>query len=171
MELDDAPDVDSLDRLRDLVDGLGGSLGSGDLLGWVATGDISALPGEVYDVLGNAGLLGAGNSDLSFSVPGDAAALMSLMWEVDEPAAIELLMNLVAAGRPKRLRHQDPRRFLPAPEDIFDEIAGLIGPAARWWTNTDLTNWNPVTTHAFDAVVVGAGNDIILTLVAFEGGG
>jgi hypothetical protein len=49
-------------------------------------------------------------------------------------------------------------------------MASLIGPGARWWANTDLTRWNPVTQRTFDAVVVGAGNGVILTVVTFEGG-
>jgi hypothetical protein len=53
---------------------------------------------------------------------------------------------------------------------VFGEIAELIGPGARWWTNTDLTNWNQIMQHTFDAVVVGAGNGLAAILIAFDGG-
>jgi hypothetical protein len=180
MEPDDGAGSGALDELRELVAGLGAELGSGDLLGWASAGEIADVPGEIYAVLGNAGLLGdagrparrgpRGRPAFQVSVPADAAALMDLMWEVDQATALGLLTGLVVANRPRRTRHRDLRPPQPEPRDVFDEVARLIGPAARWWTNTDLSRWNPVTVHAFDAVVVGSGHGIIVTLVAFEGG-
>lgn len=38
------PDGDNLDRLRDLLAGLGGMILNGDLLGWVSPGDLAAVP-------------------------------------------------------------------------------------------------------------------------------
>jgi hypothetical protein len=62
------------------------------------------------------------------------------------------------------------RLYQNEPRDILSEIARLTGPGTRWWTNTDLTTWNPVTQHTFDAMVVGAGNGLVVTLIVFEGG-
>jgi hypothetical protein len=165
-------DSENLDRLRELLAGLGGALGGGGLLGWVGAGDIGDVPRQVFTVVGEAGLLGDGDLRRPVSMPADAAALMSLMWEVEAAAALELLASLAGTSGPSRVRQRHLRRSYAAePRDIFAELAGLTGPGTRWWTNTDLTNWNPITQHTFDAVVVAAGNGIIVTLIAFEGGG
>jgi hypothetical protein len=172
MDTGGTPDGDALGQLRDLLAGLGHELPDGALLGWASAGDTADVPGEVYGVIGNAGLLGDGDPRYPVSVPANPAALMSLMWEVDEPTALGLLASLAASSGTSRPRQRGlRRRDLREPADIFAEMAVLIGPSARWWTNTDLTTWNPVTANAFDAVVVGAGNGTIVTLVAFEGGG
>ncbi len=166
------PDSDNLDSMRDLLAGLGSALGSGDLLGWASAGDIAAVPDEVFRVVREAGLLGEGDFLQPITVPADADALMSLLWEIDEPVAIGLLTSLAGSNRPSHVSHRRlRRRYADEPADIFAELARLTGPAARWWTNTDLTRWNPITQHTFDAIVAGAGNGIIVTLIAFEGGG
>ncbi len=72
---------------------------------------------------------------------------------------------------PRRRQHGIRRRYPDDPRELFDEMARLTGPGTRWWTNTDLSRWNPITQHMFDAVVVGAGNDMIVTVIAFDGGG
>jgi hypothetical protein len=187
------PDGVNLDQLRDLLAGLGGMIPDGNLLGWASQGDLAAVSDEVFGVVRDAGLLADGNprqrvtvrADAAarmslmgeddprqrVNVPTDATALMSLLWEVDEPAVIELLTSLAGSTGPNRLRRRMRQRHPDEPRDIFAEMARLTGPDTRWWTNTDLTRWNPITQHTFDAIVVGAGNGIILTLIAFEGGG
>jgi hypothetical protein len=63
------------------------------------------------------------------------------------------------------------------PAAVPDVVFGVLSDAGLLadndpmrWTNTDLTTWNPITQHVFDALVVGAGNGIVVTLIAFEGG-
>jgi hypothetical protein len=159
-----------LDRLRDLCADLA-SAGNGELLAWVSPGEADAVAGEVFQVVTDAGLLADADPRHPVSIPADGDALMSRMWEVDEPAAMELLMSLSGSTRSSRPRKRRLRRgYQDEPEDIFAEVATLTGPAASWWTNTDLTRWNPITQHTFDAIVVGAGNGMIVTVVAFEGG-
>lgn len=51
---------------------------------------------------------------------------------------------------------------------VFEAMVRLLGPGTRWWANTDLMAWNPVTRHTFDALVVGAGNGIIVMVLAFD---
>jgi hypothetical protein len=171
MEPGDGPGSDNLDRLRDLLAGLGGALVNGDLLGWAGAGDLEAVPDEVFGVVRDAGLLEDSDPRHPVIIPADAEALMSRMWEVDEPAAVELLSSLAGSGPHNgQRRHRLRRRYPNDPVGIFQELAGLIGPGTRWWTNTDLTRWNPITQHNFDAIVVGAANGIIVTVIAFEGG-
>jgi hypothetical protein len=53
-------------------------------------------------------------------------------------------------------------------------LARLFGRGARWWTNvpswtfTPARAWKPVTWHTMDAVVVGVGDGVIVTIVAFD---
>lgn len=127
------------------------------------------MPGEVFAVVRDAGLFGDGDSDWSVSMPADGDALMSRLWEVDASTAIGVLAELAGSSRPRQ-RHLR-RMQQQGPQDILAEMARLTGSGARWWTNTDLTKWNPITQHDFDAVVVGAGGGMIVTVIAFEGGG
>jgi len=165
------PDNSTLDRLRDLLAGLGGALVNGDLLGWAGAGDLAAVPDEVFGVVRDAGLLGDGDPRHPVSMPADAQALIDRLWEIDELSATELLTSLAGSASQNARRGRLRRRYADDPADIFAELASLIGPGSRWWTNTDLTRWNPITQHTFDAVIVGAGNGIIVTVIAFEGGG
>jgi hypothetical protein len=159
-----------LDRLRDLCADLG-SAADGELLAWVGPGDADTVAAEVFQVVTDAGLLADADPRHPVSIPADGDALMSRMWEVDEPAAVELMANFSASTRSNRPRRRWGRRAYQAdPEDIFAEMASITGPGTQWWTNTDLTTWNPITQHTFDAIVVGAGNGVILTVIAFEGG-
>jgi hypothetical protein len=175
---------DQLDRLRELCADFGTSVGDGGLLAWVTAGETTDVPHEVFRVVSEAGLLEDGysgrpqdrrrawrDSQRPVILPADADALMSLMWEVDEQAAIELLTSLALSAQSNRAGQRGwRRRHQTQPEDILQELVELAGPGLRWWTNTDLTRWNPITQHTFDAVVVGAGNGVILTLISFEGG-
>jgi hypothetical protein len=158
-----------LDRVRDLCAGLGGTLVGGDLLAWAVPGDVSDVPEAVFRVVSDAGLLADGDPWRPVSLPADAAALMDQLWEVEEPAAISVLTSL-AASAPQRRQRRVRRRYPDDPQDVFEEMARLTGPGSRWWTNTDLTRWNPITQHTFDAVVVCAGNGVIVTVIGFEGG-
>lgn len=159
-----------LDRLRDLCADLAGAT-DGELLAWAGPGDADAVADEVFQVVTDVGLLADADPRHPVSIPADGMALMSRMWGVDEPAVFELLASLAASTRSNRPRRRRLRRgYQDDPEDIFAEMASLTGPEACWWTNTDLTTWNPITQHTFDAIVVGAGNGVIVTVIAFEGG-
>ena len=176
------PDADNLDRLRDLCADLAGELGNGQLLAWADASVPAAVPDVVFGMVNDAGLLADSNPmgrnpgrsvrrQQKVSVPGDADELWSRMWEVDEPTAIELLISLEAgSARDRSRRARRLRRYQDEPQDIFAEVARLTGPGTRWWTNTDLTTWNPITQHTFDAIVVGAANGLVVTLIAFESG-
>jgi hypothetical protein len=184
MEADGGQHAEDLDRLRELCADLAGALGNGQLLGWAHASVPAAVPDVVFGVLTDAGLL-ADNDLLArnpapsprqrlrqkVSVPADADELWSRLWEVDEPTAIELLISLEASSdRDRSRRSRRLQRYQDDPRDILAEMARLTGPGTRWWTNTDLSTWNPVTQHTFDAMVVGAGNGVVVTLIAFEGG-
>jgi hypothetical protein len=182
MDLGEPAGDSRLARLSDLCADLG-AVTDGQLLGWADPCDPATVPDVVFTVISDTGLLSGGGipdrnpaaargRQTMASLPADADALWSRMWEVDEPTAIELLNNLAGSARPGRSHRGGPRRpSQDQPGDFFREIAHLTGPGSRWWTNTDLTTWNPVTQHTFDAVIVAAGNGMTVTLIAFEGGG
>jgi hypothetical protein len=182
METGGGPDADKLDRLRDLCADLAGELGNGQLLAWADASVPAVVPDVVFGVVSDAGLLAEsdpmGRTSVrsprrwqKVSVPADADELWSRLWEVDEQTAIELLISLEAGGAQDRSRRaRRLRRYQDEPQEIFAELARLTGPGTRWWTNTDLSTWNPITQHTFDAMVVAAGNGIVVTLIAFEGG-
>jgi hypothetical protein len=159
-----------VDRLRDLCADLAGAT-DGELLAWAGPGEADAVAAEVFEVVTDAGLLADADPRHPVSIPADGDALMGRMWEVDEPAALELLASLSESTRSNRPRRRRLRRgYQDEPEEIVAEMAAVPGPGARWWTNTDLTTWNPITQHTFDAIVVAAGNGVVLTVIAFEGG-
>ena len=182
METGGGPDAASLDRLRDLCADLAGEMGDGQLLAWADASVPANVPDVVFGVVNDAGLLA--DSDpmgrtvarsprqrQKASIPADADELWSRLWEVDEPTAIELLVSLEGGGAQDRSRRaRRLRRYQDDPQEIFAEVARLTGSGTRWWTNTDLATWNPVTQHMFDAMIVGAGNGIVVTLIVFEGG-
>jgi hypothetical protein len=182
MDTGGGPDADTLDRLRDLCADLAGELGNGQLLAWADASVPADVPDAVFGVVSDAGLLADSDPmgrrparspqrQQKVSVPADADELWSRMWEVDETTAIDLLISLEASGsRDRSRRARRLRRYQDEPRDIFAEVARLTGPGTRWWTNTDLTTWHPVTQHIFDAMVVGAGNGVVVTLIAFDGG-
>ncbi len=174
-------DADDLARLRDLCADLTGELGNGQLLARADASLPADVPDVVFGVVSDVGLLADSDpmrrnparslQQQQVSVPEDADELWDRIWEIDEPTAIELLVSLEAStGLDRSRRARRIQRYQGDPADTFAEVARLIGPGARWWTNTDLTTWNPVTQHTFDAVIVGAGNGLVVTLVAFEGG-
>jgi hypothetical protein len=182
MDAGGAPEAADLDRLRELCAGLAATLGNGQLLAWANAAVPAAVPDVVFGVVSDAGLMAdsyvlARSPGVTrrqwqkASAPADADELWSRLWEVDEPVAIDLLISLEASTaqdfsrRARRLRSNQAE-----PRGVFEEIAGLTGPGTRWWTNTDLTTWNTVTQHTFDAMVVAAGNGIVVTLIAFDGG-
>jgi hypothetical protein len=82
-----------LDRVRDLCADLAGAV-DGELLAWAGPGDVDAVAAEVFGVVTDAGLLADADPRHPVSIPADGEALMSRMWELDEPAAIELLVSL-----------------------------------------------------------------------------
>jgi len=118
----------------------------------------------------------AGNLDRLRDLCADLAGAVGdgqlLAWaDASVPAAVpDVVFGAVSDAADRSRRARRLRRYQDEPRDIFAEVASLTGPGTRWWTNTDLSTWNPVTQHTFDAMVVGAGNGIVVTLIAFEGG-
>ena len=108
-----------LDTLRDLCAGLASLVGDGELLAWAGAGDAEEMAAEVFQVVTDAGLLADADPRHPVSIPADGDALMSRMWEVDEPAAIGLLTSLADGTRSNRPRQ---RRFRRGHQDDLQSV-------------------------------------------------
>jgi hypothetical protein len=165
MSPDDVPVAIRLDRIRSLLRGLPGPLGNGEMFAWVNLGDAGAVSEEAFALIYGAGLAECLNPDRPGDVPRDPAELMARLREIDEAAAMRILIGLAATtlAYHVRGRYEEGKA-----RQVFEAMVRLLGPGTRWWANTDLTAWNPVTRQTFDALVVGAGNGIIVTVLAFD---
>jgi hypothetical protein len=165
MSPDDVPVAGRLDRIRSLLRGLPGPLGNGEMFAWVNLGDAGAVSEEAFALIDGAGLAECLNPDRPGDVPRDPAELMARLREIDEAAAMRILIGLAATtlAYHVRGRYEEGKA-----RQVFEAMVRLLGPGTRWWANTDLTAWNPVTRQTFDALVVGAGNGIIVTVLAFD---
>ncbi|MES9602379.1 MULTISPECIES: hypothetical protein [Actinomadura] len=63
---------------------------------------------------------------------------------------------------------------------ILQQVAYLLGPQTRWWSNCvfpawcfdtgnfhDGVSWSPVTDHTFDRALIGIGDQATVTFLAF----
>jgi hypothetical protein len=90
---------------------------------------------------------------------------MTRLREVDKAEASHAFVRLVSTT----MAYQIPGRYQESEaREVFRAMVEQFGPRTRWWTNMDPARWRPVTRHTFDAVVVGAGNGIIMTVLAFD---
>lgn len=166
MNPDNLPVADRVGRIHQLLQGLPGPYGNGEMFAWANLSDAAAVPHQVFELLGGAGLLEHWNPGRFVDVPDDPAELMTRLLEVDEFAAMRRFMSLVSTTMAYRMRG---RYEEGKARQVFEALTQLLGQGTRWWTNTDdLEGWNPVTRHTFDAVVVGAGNGVIVTVLAFD---
>jgi hypothetical protein len=162
-----------LTRIRGLVKGLAGPLGNGEMLAWVNPGDVDSMPQDVLALIVGAAerlecWVPGGSRD---DVPRDAADLMTKLTEVDEAKGTETLVWLLSSTMAYRVsgRYAEDKA-----RDVAKALARLLGYDAHWWTNTDLDGYpsfwpySPVTQHTMSAVVVGAGNGVILTILAVD---
>ncbi len=154
-----------LGRVRGLVDGLIGPLGNGDMLAWASPCEADAVSRELFALIAGAGLFDDWGPDLPPGPPAGPDELMARLWEIDEAAATDRLAGLIGTSLAYGTRG---RRAPGEAGQLAADLAGLLGGAARWWSNTDLTSWNPVTRHTFDGLVVGAGHGVIVAVLAVD---
>jgi hypothetical protein len=165
--------AESLTRIRSLLAGLPGPLGNGEMFAWVHAGDVESVPQDVFALLeGASGRLERwGPSGGADGVPASAEDLMTGLSQVEETVAADflvwLLTTTMAYGGAGRYAEGKAR-------DVVRTLAGLLGYGAQWWVNGEPLNsagargWWPVTRCTFDALVVGAGNGVIVTVLAVD---
>ncbi|WP_339156514.1 hypothetical protein [Actinomadura luteofluorescens] len=65
-------------------------------------------------------------------------------------------------------------------ESIAREVVDILGPEVRWWSNVRYPAWawecgdfedgftaNPVTWHTYDCAMIGVGNGVAVTFLAY----
>lgn len=156
---------DRLARVTSLLAGLPGPYGNGELFVWAEHGDPGTVPAAVFHHIQDAGLLDPWSPPAPVDVPGGPAELMTRLDSLDPDAALQSLITL--ATRPLAYRTHGRYDEAKATE-VFTTLRRLLGHDTHWWANTDLISWNPVTRHTMDAVVVGAGGGVIVTMLVFD---
>jgi hypothetical protein len=115
---------------------------------WANLGDLITMPTEVFRNIDNAGLLQSLDLKNPDYLPDTPAEFLARLDEVDGDTALRLLTSLATTT----LAYSTPGRYDPEKAgEVLSALSRLLGPGTRWWTNTDLTSWNPVTRHAVDA--------------------
>jgi hypothetical protein len=86
--------ADRLSRVRELLKGLPGPLGNGEMLAWVNAGDAEAVSDEAFALIDGAHRLLErwGPGGRSNDVAADAAHLMTKLSEVDKDEAAQVLV-------------------------------------------------------------------------------
>lgn len=139
----------------------------------VDVGDADSMPGDAFALLDRVARLPPRLKPGGFEedVPADAGEFIAKLSETDEVKATGVLVWLMSTTMVygERGRYEEVKA-----RDVAKALARLLGPGTRWWTNvsswtfTPARAWNPVTQHTMDAVVVGAGGGVIVTVLAFD---
>ena len=162
-----------LPRVRELLKGLPGPLGNGELLVRISHGDANSMPSDAFALVAEAAKLPQRWEPGGFKedAPADAAELMTKLSEVDAAKACGVLVwlmstTMVYGGHG---RYEDAKA-----RDVARALISLLGPGARWWTNvsswtfTPARGWNPVTRHTMDGVVTGVGSGVTVVVLALD---
>jgi hypothetical protein len=143
------------------------------LLVRVDVGDADSIPGAAFALVDRVARLPPRWKPGGFEedVPADAGEFTVKLSETAEATATGVLVwlmstTMVYGGRG---RYAESKAH-----DVAKALVRLLGPGTRWWTNvssrtfTPARAWQPVTRHTMDAVVVGAGGGVIVTVLAFD---
>jgi hypothetical protein len=99
-------------------------------------------------------------------VASDTLPVGDRLAEVDVGGAVHRLISIASTTR---AYHSRGRYDRAKATEVFGSLVRLIGHGSRWWSNTDgAGGWSPVTRHVFDAVVIGVGGGIVVTILAFD---
>ncbi|MFG2168564.1 hypothetical protein [Micromonospora chersina] len=97
--------------------------------------------------------------------PQDAAQLRDRLAELDQEAALSVLVETSSETLAYRMKGRYPK---VKAREVFSRLADLLGRQTRWWSNTDLTGWDPVSRHTMDALVIGAGGGVVVAVLAVD---
>lgn len=140
---------------------------------WTDLGDAESVPQDVFTLLeGVADRLERwGPGGLAGSAPASAADLMTKLGEVAQAEATDVLVWLLSTT----MAYRGPGRYDESKaRDVANTLVGLLGHGTRWWVNTETVGpkgargWSPVTRCTFDAVVVGVGGGVLVTILAVD---
>lgn len=162
-----APGDELLSRVARLLAGLPGPYGNEYMWTLVRTLDHGGDPADaVFAFLQDCGVMDSANrfGDAA-QAPQNVAQLRPLLRHVDQNEAIEVLVGMTSTTLAYRVAG---RYAADKARQVYDQLARLLGRQTRWWTNTNLTSWNPVTRHTMDALVIGSGGGVLVAVVAVD---
>src|ERR1700742_4696698 len=113
-------------------------------------------------------LEGLGVRPASWAETGGEPQLCCQLHEVDEAEAVSTIAFMTsvsqAYGVPGPLGTLQAVAFAEG----LTKLIGNLNP--RWWINTDsqLTEWYPVTEHTFDAIVLGHTDELSASVLAID---
>jgi len=147
-------------------------LGNGEMLVWVNFGDVESVPQDVFALIDGAhDHLRRWDPGGGTDVPDGPVDLMSRLTGTDEDKAADVLVWLMSTTMAYKVggRYEEARA-----REVVKTLIRLLGYGAHWWTNVDswtftpARSWNPVTRHSMDAVVIGAGGGVIVTVLVVD---
>lgn len=155
-----------LARVQHLLAGLPGPYGNEHLWTLIGfTGGEDPFPG-VFAFLAGCGVI---DSASSFGgppqAPQNAEELAVRLAEVDQDAVLAILVGMTSRTLAYGVRGRYPA---DKAQDVFEKLITLLGHGTRWWTNTDLGSWNPVTRHTMDALIAATGGGILVAVLAVD---
>lgn len=157
---------DRLARVQHLLAGLPGPYGNEHL--WtlieLAGGDNPLT--DVFAFLVGSGVIdSAGPFGDPPRAPQDVDELATCLMKVDQDTALAVLVGMTSRTLAYGVRGRYP---VDKAQDVFEKLIALLGNGIRWWTNTNLGSWTPVTRHTMDAVVVGTGGGVLVAVLAVD---
>nr|WP_230417207.1 hypothetical protein [Micromonospora tarapacensis] len=146
--------------------GLSGPYGNGHLWTLIRSTDASDPFPDAFAFLTGAAVLDAGGpAGAPPQAPQDAAQLSARMSEASQDVASALLIGMTS----RTLAYGTRRRYSQERAgELFRALLKLLGHGTRWWTNTDLVSWEPVTRHVVDAFVIGKGGGLMVAVLATD---
>ncbi|MFG2059567.1 hypothetical protein ACGFI9_36700 [Micromonospora sp. NPDC048930] len=155
-----------LARLQHLLAGLPGPYGNEHLWTFIRFAgsenpftDVFAFPIDC-GVIDSASLFGNPRQ-----APQSVDELAACLAEVNQDMALAVLVELTTRTLAYRAQGRYP---VDKAQDVFKKLITLLGHGTRWWTNTDLGSWKPVTRHTMDALVVGTGGGVLVAVLAAD---
>ncbi|MDG4807178.1 hypothetical protein O7634_10500 [Micromonospora sp. WMMD1120] len=158
--------TERLVRIRQLLAGLPGPYGNGQLWTVIRSTDTSDPFPDAFAFLTSVGVMDAGGPNgTPPQAPQDAAQLSVRMSEASQHVALDLLIGMTSRTLAYGARGRYPEERA---RDVLRALVKLLGHGTRWWTNTDLVSWEPVTRHVMDAFVIGKGGGVMVAVLATD---
>lgn len=154
-----------LTRVEQLLASLPGAYGNGQMRTLIVCAGWDSLAVHVLAFIAKSANSPSADGKHLNLVPRDAAELESALTEADESGAHAVFERLTS----RTLAYRTPGRYPGAKATtVFRTLAQLLGPGARWLSNTDLAGWHPVTHNTMDALLLGTGGGVLVAVLVTD---
>ncbi|MFI7517041.1 hypothetical protein ACIBVK_26465 [Micromonospora echinofusca] len=155
-----------LARLQHLLAGLPGPYGNEHLWTFIRLAGSENPSTDVFAFLIDCGVIDSASSlGNPRQAPQSVDELTACLAEVNQDMALAVLLGVTTRTLAYRAQGRYP---VYKAQDVFKKLITLLGHGTRWWTNTDLSSWKPVTRHTMDALVVGTGDGVLVAVLAAD---